>query len=290
MKKRNQKLYLWLLPMLIFLISLVILPLLMTIRDSLFEVSLLDTEQKTFAGVSNYKKIFTDKNVIQGFINTSFYVITALLAETILGVLIAVGLNRKSRMRGVLVAILILPWALPPLVNGIMWKLIFEPTSGMINSALMKIGLMETPFIWLNNPELSKICIIIVHIWKMLPLISIIFMAKMQTIPEEIMEASALDGSGRIKQFFTMTLPNIRNVLLITLTQGCIGAFHLFDEPYSMTGTASDTRSLLIQDYIIAFREYDLGKGMALALVISFSLLLVMAILGLVIREGTKDE
>lgn len=276
--------------MMAFLIGLVIIPLIITIKDSLYQVSLLDTGKRTFAGLSNYVQLFYDENVRRAFLNTSFYVIAALISESFFGILIAAALKERFKFRGIIIASLILPWALPPLVNGIMWKLIFDPSIGMINSFLMKIGVLNEPFIWLNNPSISKLCIIIVHVWKMLPLISIIFMAKMQTIPEEWLEAATLDGSGKCKRFFTIILPNIKNTFFITLSQGCIGAVHLFDEPYSMTGTASDTRSILIQDYLTAFREYDLGKGMALALVISFSLLVTMLLLMIVVKGSIRDE
>ncbi len=287
--RRKIQLYIWLLPMLLFLAGFVIIPLGVSIFDSFFQVSLLDVDSREFSGIQNYIRLFSDKNVRQAFLNTSFYVVTALTAESVLGILTAVVLKDKFRFRGIIVAILILPWALPPLVNGVIWKLIFDPSIGMLNSVLMRLELIEEPFIWLNNPDISKICVIIVHIWKMLPMISIIFMAKMQTIPEEILEAASLDGSGKFKQFFTMILPNMRGIFLITLIQGSIGAVHLFDEPYYMTGTASDTRSLLIEDYLIAFRKYDLGEGMALAMVISFSLLIMIVLLMILVRRGTKD-
>ena len=286
-KKRQY--FIWLIPMLLFLVGLVVIPLVVTIIDSLYRVNLLDMNGRVFVGVQNYIKLFSDSNVIRSLVNTSFYVTVALIVETFLGILVAVALKEKFCLRGIIIAVLILPWALPPIVNGIMWKLIFDPTIGMINSILMKTGIITGPFIWLNNPEISKICIVIVHIWRMLPLISIIFLAKMQTIPTEILEAASLDGANKRGQFFTMILPNIKSVLLITLSQGCIGAFHLFDEPYSMTGMASDTRSILIQDYLIAFREYELGKGMALAMVISIGLLGAMLLLGIMIKRGVSD-
>ena len=181
--RRKIQLYIWLLPMLLFLAGFVIIPLGVSIFDSFFQVSLLDVDSREFSGIQNYIRLFSDKNVRQAFLNTSFYVVTALTAESVLGILTAVVLKDKFRFRGIIVAILILPWALPPLVNGVIWKLIFDPSIGMLNSVLMRLELIEEPFIWLNNPDISKICVIIVHIWKMLPMISIIFMAKMQTRP-----------------------------------------------------------------------------------------------------------
>ncbi|TQQ84922.1 sugar ABC transporter permease [Peptacetobacter hominis] len=289
MKKKEKQLYLWLIPMVIFLAGFVLAPLIVTIKDSFFSVSLLNMNDKEFVGMVNYINLFKDRNVIKAFSNTSFYLITALIAETLLGLIFAYILKEKFKGHGIAVAILILPWALPPLVNGIMWKLIFDPSIGMINTFLMKLGIISDAIIWLNNPKLSKICIILVHVWRMVPLITIIFMAKMKSIPKEVFEAATIDGASKIKQFFTIILPSVRSVFIITLVQGCIGAFHLFDEAYSMTGIAYDTRSLLIQNYLTAFREYDLGKGMALSLVISFSLIVVMIILNFIVRRSVDD-
>ena len=126
MNKREKQLYTWLIPMLIFLIGFVFLPLIVTIKDSFYSVSLLNMDKKEFVGMSNYINLFTDKNVIRSFFNTSFYLITALIMETFVGLLFAYMLKGKFKGQGIMVALLILPWALPPLVNGIMWKLIYE--------------------------------------------------------------------------------------------------------------------------------------------------------------------
>lgn len=275
---KNKKNIVWLLlsPMIIFLIALTIIPLFSSAIDSMFEVSLLNTSSRAFVGLSNYKSIITDSNIQTSFINTAFYLITALVIESFLGIILALGLQNKFKLRGIIIAILMIPWALPPLVNGILWRFIFDPSNGLWNSILKDIGIIQNYRVWLNDPLFSKWCVITVHIWKMLPLITLLFLARLQTLPEEIIEASKIDGAGAFQRFKTILLPYLSPVFFITLAQGTIGAFHLFDEAFAMTGTALDTRSLLIQDYLIAFREYNLGNGMALALIISIMILILM--------------
>lgn len=275
---KNKKNIVWLLlsPMIIFLIALTIIPLFSSAIDSMFEVSLLNTSSRAFVGLSNYKSIITDSNIQTSFINTAFYLITALVIESFLGIILALGLQNKFKLRGIIIAILMIPWALPPLVNGILWRFIFDPSNGLWNSILKDIGIIQNYRVWLNDPLFSKWCVITVHIWKMLPLITLLFLARLQTFPEEIIEASKIDGAGAFQRFKTILLPYLSPVFFITLAQGTIGAFHLFDEAFAMTGTALDTRSLLIQDYLIAFREYNLGNGMALALIISIMILILM--------------
>lgn len=121
----------------------------------------------------------------------------------------------------------------------------------------------------------------------MLPLIVVIFLAKLQTLPEDRIEAARMDGANYWQCFCHIIFPFIKPVLVITLAEGTISAFHLFDEAYIMTGTAMDTRSLLIQNYLVAFREMNLGSGMALSTLISLFSILLMAIY---IKLGGKNQ
>ncbi|MEI6100554.1 MAG: sugar ABC transporter permease [Eubacteriales bacterium] len=268
--------YVWLLPLLALLLIFVIFPLCYTAVYSLFDVNLRSLNNQSFIGMGNYFSLLADASVLNSLQNSFFYLVFALIAETVLGIFLALALKDKFIGRGVLLAILILPWALPPLVNGIIWRLIFDPTCGLWNDIFMKLGLIDGYKVWLNNPQLSKWLITMVHVWKMLPLIVIIFLAKLQTLPEDQLEAARIDGANYWQVFRHITLPFIRPVLIITLAQGTIAAFNLFDEPYIMTGTALDTRSVLIQNYLVAFREMNLGSGMALSLLISFISLVFM--------------
>lgn len=279
MKQRDNDIFLlWLLPMALVLLCFVILPLLVTVVDSLYSVSLLNVSDRSFAGADNYLTVLKDANVRTAAGNTLFYTVVSLTAETVLGIAAAVALKEKYRGRSVILAVLSIPWALPPMVNSMTWKLIFDPSVGILNEILLQWGVIDAYQVWLNNPELSKWCVTTVHVWKMLPFIVIIMLARLQTMPREIMEAAETDGASAVQKFRYFTFPYLRPVLFITLAQGTIGSVHLFDEPYAMTGTALDTRTLLIQDYLTAFREYNLGTGMALALLISVSILLLMVL------------
>lgn len=287
-RKYNLIPYLWLLPMILILLCFVVTPLAVTAVDSLHTVSLLNTSARTFAGFENYRIISTDSNVRTAVGNTLFYLAAALILETVLGICAAVALKEKFRGRGAVLAVLSIPWALPPLVNGMTWRLILDPSYGIWNEILLKLGMIDSYQVWLNNPELSKWCVILVHVWKMLPFVVIILMARLQTMPKEVLEAAETDGVSAWQKFRYFMLPYLRPVLFITLAQGTIGAVHLFDEPYAMTGTALDTRTLLIQDYLTAFREFNLGTGMALAMMISIGILVLMFFYGKVI--GRQDE
>lgn len=278
---------LWLMPLLIMLGLFVALPLSITTMDSLYEVSLLHPGHGEFVGFGNYISLFSDKTVRIAFGNSLFCLSLSLVLETVVGIALALALKDGFIGRGLVLAVLVLPWALPPLVNGVIWRLILDPSSGLWNDLLLRTGLINTPRVWLNNPDWSKWLVTLVHVWKTLPLVTIIFLAKLQTLPEEILEASHIDGANAWQRFRHILFPFLRPILAITLAQGTIAALHLFDEPYIMTGTALDTRTLLIQNYLIAFREMNLGSGMALSLLISVFALVLMA-LHIRLGGGTK--
>lgn len=285
--KRSKAPYICLLPLMFILVIFVALPLCITIVDSLYEVNLRHLDQRTFVGWGNYITLFQDKFAVNSFGNSLFYLIISLIAETILGIALALALKDKFIGRGIILAILIIPWALPPLVNGIIWRLIFDPTCGLWNDLLLKSGFIHAYKVWLNNPAWSKWLVTLVHVWKMIPLIVIIFLAKLQTLPEDRIEAASIDGANYWQRFRYIIFPFIKSVLVITLAEGTISAFHLFDEAYIMTGTALDTRSLLIENYLVAFREMNLGSGMALSMAISLFSLLIMSIY---IKLGGKNQ
>lgn len=278
LKKTAKAPYLWLLPLLVAMMFFVIVPLCITTIYSLFQVSLRDIGQHTFVGLENFFDLFINKDVLNSLANSLFYLLFSLLAETVFGILLALALKDRFKYRGLILAIMIIPWALPPLVNGIIWRLILDPSYGMWNDILYSIGMIDGYKVWLNNPDWSKWLVTLVHVWKMLPLIVVIFLAKLQTLPEDIIEAAKIDGANYGQRFFNIILPFLKPILVITLAQGTISAFNLFDEAYIMTGTALDTRSILIQDYLICFREMNLGSGMALSLIISLLSLFFMFI------------
>ncbi len=279
--------YLWLLPSLVILVFFVVLPLCITTIYSFYQINLRHLDKQTFIGIWNYLNLMQDLNTINSLLNSFFYLVIALVTESLLGILLALALKDKFIGREIILAVLIIPWALPPLVNGIVWRLIFEPTCGIWNDFLLKTGFIEDYQVWLNNPQWSKWLITMVHVWKMLPLIVVIFLAKLQTMPEDSIEAAKIDGANYWQRFRYIIFPFLKPVLVITLAQGTIAAFNLFDEAYIMTGTALDTRSLLIQDYLISFREMNLGKGMALSLLISLISLILMYIF---MKLGDKSE
>ena len=186
-----------------------------------------------------------------------------------LGIFVAVTLRRLFPGRGIVLAILVLPWALPSVVSGVLWRRVFDPDNGLLNSLLLKLHLIHEPHVWLAGGRWAIAFITIVHVWGVLPLVSLIFLAGLQSIPEELYNASSVDGAGGWRQFRHITLPLLRPSIAVALTIGTLLAIAIFDEVYVLNGTALNTRSILIQVYTTTFVEADFAHGMALAFLLA---------------------
>lgn len=268
-KKYNFFPYILMMPLAVITISFIFYPLLSTCVDSFRSIDLINPSQNKFVGIDNYINIFKDRDILISLKHSLSYLILAVFLEISFGILFSISLYKVKKHRSIIIAILILPWAFPPVVNGVIWKWIYDPSYGLLNDILNKVHIINNFHVWLSYPNIAKFLIILVHVYKIIPLCTIIFLAQLETIPKEVYEAAAMDGANEIEVFKNITLPFIKPAILICLTQGTFSAFHLFDEIYVLTGTDMDTRSLLIQNYLISFRNMKLSKGMALSLIIS---------------------
>lgn len=287
--KRNVFPYILISPLVIIMVIFIICPLFISAMDSFKSVNMLKPGDIRFVGFSNYIQLLKDKNVLQSMKNSILYYVFSISIEIIAGTLIALVLNKKFKGRGILLAIVILPWALPPVVNGLIWKLIYHPSYGLLNDLLLKLGFINEFQVWMAKSNLSIFFITIVHVWKMTPLAAVIILAQLKTIPKDVYESAAIDGASKYESFIHITLPMLKPALVIVLTQGTIAAFQLFDEIYVLTGTDLDTRSILIQNYLIAFKNFKISLGMALSIIITLITLVVIALYMRIQKEGKEQ-
>lgn len=261
--------YILIFPLVIIMLGLVFYPAAVTFVDSFKSINLTRPYDIKFVGFSNYIELFNDPTVLRTAYNSALYFIFAVVGELIGGLLIALALRNKFKGRGLVLAAVIIPWSLPPVVNGVIWKWIYDPSYGVLNDILLKLGVINSYQVWLGQASLSLILVTIVHIWKMIPLTVVILLASLQTISNDLYESAQIDGASRRGSFWHITLPLLKPAIVISLTQATFAAINLFDEIFVLTGTALDTRSILIQNYLIAFRKLELGLGMSLSLIIT---------------------
>jgi multiple sugar transport system permease protein len=267
--------------------ALILYPLVKGFQQSIRSGGILFGEKPGYVGLRNYRDVIHDPVSLDAMRHTFEYVVLAVSLELVLGIFVAVTLHRVFRGRGIVLAILILPWALPSVVSGVLWRRVFDPDTGLLNSVLLQLHLISQPHVWLAGGQSAIVYITIVHVWGVLPLVSLIFLAGLQSIPDEVYSASAVDGAGPWRQFRHITMPLLRPSMAIALTVGTLLAISIFDEIYVLNGTALNTRSILIQVYNTTFVEADFAHGTALA----FLLAGVTAMLGigyaLVLRRST---
>ena len=268
-------------PVAIFIVGLAIVPALFTIIESFFTVDELNPPTR-FAGLGNFVQLLHNHAVTNSAVNTALYVVVGVTLSTVLGMAMAVLLQRPFRGRGLVIAILILPWALPGVVEGILWSGIFDPNAGLINSLIATFHLGAGDGVLLGQNRLLTVGLIgLVQVWQMTPLSTLLIFAALQLIPEELYEAAVVDGANQWRRFTAITLPLARPGIAVAMVQALIATLNIFDQPYVLNGAASTGSSVTMETYFVSFQNLNFGQGYALSLVVA---LVTVALSLLVVR------
>jgi multiple sugar transport system permease protein len=276
-------------PIVVTMVALVFFPLCQTVWDSLHRINPMQAGSP-FIGLANYTRMLSDADLGTAWINTLIYVAIAVSVETVFGVLVAALINHVRVGRQWLLAAVVLPWALPGVVNAVIWMWIYQPGAGLLNGILTFFGLPYDNHVWFNDRTSAIVAVAIVHIWRMMPLTVVIALAAMQSIPGHLYEAARIDGATRPQMFLLITLPLIRGALAVAMTNSTVAAFNLFDEAWVLAGSSLDTRPMLVQIYLETFQNLHFSYGMALSLVVTVVSLLVSLAYVVRIYHNTRFE
>lgn len=280
--------YFFVLPLLSAIGFLSIYPAIRTLVTSFYHDDPL-TSAHGFAGLKNYTHLFADPTFTGPLINTAIYVIFGTVLLTLGGLGMALALRHPFRGRHVVIALVILPWAMPGVVEGIIWTWIYDPSFGVLNSALVSVHLIHHFAILIGKNRFLTIGLTeLVQVWQLMPLTCLLVLSSLQAIPPELYEASAMDGATRWQALRRITLPLIRPGLAIALVQSLIASFTIFDIAYAITGGIgpSVSRPVMIGIYMMAFQNENFGEAYAGVFVISAILMLTSAlVLRLVYRR-----
>ena len=262
--------WLLMLPLAVVILGVVTWPLLNTLALSVSDAGLVATSGN-FVGFDNFAKNLTSRAFQTAFINTAWFTLLSVGSELILGTGAALLLNQQFFGRTVLRALLIVPWALPTVVNAVLWRLIYNPEYGALNSALLQVGLIDAYRSWLGQPNTALTALVVADVWKNFPIVALIGLAALQSVPRETLAASIVDGANVISRFRYVTLPYLLGPLMIALVLRTIEAFKVFDIVWVMTrgGPANTTRTLSILVYQEAFSFQRAGSGASLALIVT---------------------
>ena len=257
-------------PSIIVVFGIVIYPILRTLWTSLHSVNTPFPGHFPWVGLRNYTFALSHSEFWSAVRRTAYFTIVSTGLELVFGMAIALLLIAPLRARWLFRTIIVLPWALPTIVNGAMWRYFFNAQYGVVNAALTQLGLQNSYHAWFSSPFGALNIVILADVWKNTSLVAFFLLAGLTTIPADLYEAARVDGYGRWGSFVHITLPLLRPVIVVVLVLRTIEAFKVFDIIYVMTGggPANGTQSIAFYTYQRAFSDEFFGYGSALAYLI----------------------
>ena len=258
---------LFLLPALAAFTLVILYPFLRAIGTA-FTRSNLQTPEPVFIGSSNFVSILSSPEILGAFVTTAIYVALATSGTVVLGLAWALILNQTFSGRSALRALTLIPWVLPSTVTAFIWGWIFNSRFGVLNALLVNAGLIPYPTAWLSTSAGAMAAIVLTKIWFSIPLFMSFFLAGLQSLDKEQIDAARVDGAGNMALLRDHILPHLRPVLLVVIVLGVIGNLQQFDTIFALTGggPVSATSVLSIQVYRLAFDQWDIGMASALGL------------------------
>jgi multiple sugar transport system permease protein len=222
-----------------------------------------------FVGFKNFQTIFADPTFYTVLGNTVVWVVASIVPQFVIGFAIALWLRRKFPFRGLYQALIFFPWAISGFLIGILFRWMFNSEFGVINDLLSKAGIIHDPIPWLADPKTAMVAVIIANVWYGVTFFAIIILAALQSVPDEMLEAAALDGAGKTRTLFQVIVPYIRITLSLTVLLRVIWIFNFPDIIYGMTGGGPANQTHIVTTWMIATTQRgDYGQASALGLII----------------------
>lgn len=243
----------------------------------------------TFIGLQNYISLLQDAEYRRSILNTLVFTAISIVGKLFFGVLMALALNVEFKGRNVVRALLMIPWTLPNIVAVLNWRWIFSSTGGIANYLLKSLHLIDKDLIWFGSAGLAMATCVIANVWRGTPFFGVSILAKLQTISKDGYEAAAIDGANIWQRFRYITLPEIKDVIMLSTLMSTIWTLNEFESIWLMTGGGPNgaTETMNVFSYQTAMRSMMLGKGIAVS-VIAMPVLIIL--ISLISRRMLKDE
>ncbi|HEY0516380.1 MAG TPA: sugar ABC transporter permease, partial [Solirubrobacteraceae bacterium] len=273
----------------IVVFGIVIYPIIKTLITSFYAVDSPFPKAWPGVGLDNYSKALSNPGFWSAVERTGYFTIVSTALELVFGIGIALLLNARLRMRWLFRTIVVLPWALPTIVNGALWRYMFDANYGVVNAALTQLHLIGAYKAWLSSPFGALNIVVFADVWKNTSLVAFFLLAGLTTIPRDLYEAARIDGVSAFQAFLRITLPMLRPAIVVVLVLRTIEAFKVFDIIYIMTGggPANGTQSVTFYTYQRAFSDELFGYGSALAYLIVLFILVLAALYIRALRSDT---
>jgi multiple sugar transport system permease protein len=275
-------------PALVVTGAIVIVPVVQTIWLSLQDYLLYEPDAATFVGLGNFAAILQDEVFWISLWHSAVWIVGVVGLQFLLGLATALLLNQSFWWRGVARALVVIPWALPSVIIGLMWTWMYDFNVGVINDMLVRSGILDAPIPWLARPDIALYAIMLALVWQGFPFFAVTILAGLQTIPAEFYEAAEIDGATRRQTLFRITLPSIADVIATALLLRTIWVANSLDVILVMTGGGPGyaTHTLPLYAFVRAYSSMEFGYGAALALVLTA---LLIAVVWLYVRRASRD-
>lgn len=241
------------------------IPALSSLRLAFSRYNIKQPARRGFVGLDNFVHVLTDDAFHAALGRVAYFMAAAIVAVLAIGLVFALVLNRDFRGRALLRTVIIIPWAIPPVVSGHAWRWIFNGEYGALNGLLWQAGIIGEYRFWLTEPLTALSAAVLVFVWRFVPFVAVLFLGALQTIPAELYESAAVDGAGPVRRFRHVTVPAVTAIAAIALVLTGITAFNVFDEIYALTGPQEITRTPMIYNYETTFVRGRFGRGAAMA-------------------------
>ncbi|TPL02479.1 MULTISPECIES: sugar ABC transporter permease [unclassified Mesorhizobium] len=265
-------------------------PFLRTVYYSFTDASLADLDARQWIGFDNYFSVLrlpSGRLLYDGLLvdpvwwravwNTVRFAVVSVACETALGMVVALALNAEFPGRGIVRAAILVPWAIPTIVSAKMWQWMLNDQFGIINVALLNLGLIDTKIAWTANADTAMIAVLIVDIWKTTPFMALLILAALQMLPREILEVAKLDGANPWQIFWRVTLPLIRPAVMVAVIFRALDALRIFDLIYVLTPNNVQTKSMSIfaRENLFEFDKFAYGSAASTLLFLIIGLLTI---------------
>lgn len=272
MKRKNNKItantkfaYLINAPLIVYLCCVLVFPICWGIYISFTNKTI--GGDANFIGLRNYERLLNDPEYIRSIVNTLKFTVVSIAIKTVLGTIMALALNVPFRGRNLVRALLMIPWTLPNIVVVYNWRWIFDSSSGIANHLLKSIGLIDQNLVWFGSAGLAMAAIVVANVWRGTPFFGISILAKLQTISDSYYEAAQIDGANVLQRFIYVTLPEIKDVIILSAMMSTIWTINEFESVWLLTGGGPNgsTEVMNVYSYKMAMRSMQLGRGIAVS-------------------------
>jgi trehalose/maltose transport system permease protein len=278
--------YYMVLPALFIIVVVAFYPVAYSVYLSFFEATINNVG--SFVGLQNYARMFASPEFVEGLTNTVIFTVASVSLEFVIGLAIALTINRGFRGRGLVRAAVLVPWAFPTVISAVMWRLMLQDQAGIINYVANALSVIKGPI--LSDHTLLMVAAVLVDVWKTTSFMTLLLLAGLQTIPEDLYEAARIDGANAVQRFARITLPLLKPAILVAVLFRTLDSWRVYDLFWAMSNRELESLSTFVYKAIrVSQLNFPVGNAAAVFVFLSALLIAIFFIKVLGMQTSTED-